>query len=58
MDRSTRKYTQDAENRPGTLSVVFQTVRAFAKWLTWFFTLSAEERLEAGIYRGGEGRDG
>ena len=58
MNRSTVNYPQDGEGRPGPLSVAFQSIRAFAKWLTWFFNLSAEERLEAGIYRGGEGRDG
>jgi hypothetical protein len=58
MDTSAEYQPSQEANRPDPLSAIFQTVRAIAKRLTGFFTLSEEERLRAGIYLGGEGRDG
>ena len=39
-------------------SSVWQTLRSFLSRLIGFFLLTKEERSKAGIYLGGEGRDG
>jgi len=56
MDISADKYESDGI-RPGPFLAGLQTVRGIIGWLTGFFTLTEEDRLKAGIYLGGEGRD-
>jgi hypothetical protein len=46
------------DNRGGILIAASQTIRSFFSWMAGFFILTDEERKEAGIYSGGEGRDG
>ncbi len=43
--------------RSGPFLAVLRTVQGFIRRLIGFFTLTEEERLKAGIYRGGGGRD-
>jgi hypothetical protein len=50
------KYKSDV-NRSGTFSTVLHTIPSMVRWLVGFFTLTEAERLQAGIYLGGEGRD-
>ncbi len=57
MDISTEKYTSD-RNRADPISAVMQTVLGVIKRITGFFMLTEEDRLEAGIHLGGEGRYG
>jgi hypothetical protein len=57
MDISADKYKSDV-SRPGPFSAVLHTVLAIVRRLTGFFELAEEDRLKAGIYVGGEGRDG
>jgi hypothetical protein len=45
-------------NRTGSFSAVSHTVLGIVRWLVWFFTLTEEDRLAAGIYVGGKGHDG
>jgi hypothetical protein len=37
---------------------MLQTIRGFIGWLIGFFTLTEEERLEAGVFVGNRWRDG
>jgi len=46
------------ENRANFFSAVWLTMLLIARQLAWFFTLTEEDRAKAGIYRGGEGRNG
>jgi len=39
-------------------SAVWHTVLAIVEWPIRFFTLTQEDQLKAGIYMGGEERDG
>ena len=48
---------QSDGNRSGSFLAVLRIVQVFARRLIGFFTLTEEDRLKAGIYRGGEGRD-
>ncbi len=57
MDISADKYESDG-NRPGPFLAVLQGVRSIVRWLTWLITLTDDDREKAGIYLGGEGRDG
>jgi len=57
MDISAGKYKSDG-NRPGSFLAVLHTVRSFVRWLIGLVTLTDEEQTKAGIYHGGEGRDG
>jgi len=57
MDIRSDQYISDGD-RLGVLSVVWQTVLGIARRLAGFFVLTEEDRLKAGIYVGGEGRDG
>jgi hypothetical protein len=56
MDISAGKYKSDG-TRSGLFLAGLQTVRSIARWLIGFFTLTEADRLKAGIYLGGEGRD-
>lgn len=56
MDISADKYKSDGD-RTNALSVVWQAVLAMVRRLVGFFTLTEEDRLQAGIYVGGKGRD-
>ena len=57
MDISIEETKLDV-NRPDPFSTVLQAVRGVARRLIGFFTLSEEERSQAGIDLSGEGRDG
>jgi hypothetical protein len=57
MDIPADKSKSDVD-RPGALSPAFQTFKGFIKRMMRFFALTDEERIQAGIYTGGEGRDG
>lgn len=57
MDISADKYKSDG-NGTNTLSVVWQAVLVMVRRLAGSFTLTEEDRLQAGIYVGGQGRDG
>ena len=57
MDNLSDKYISNV-NRPGPFSAVLHSVLGIARWLIGFFALTEEDRLKAGIYVGGEGRDG
>jgi hypothetical protein len=56
MDISADKYKSDG-NQSNPFFVVMRTIQAFTRRLIGYFTLTEEERLKAGIYRGGGGRD-
>jgi hypothetical protein len=56
MDISTDQYKSDG-NRAGPFLAVLRTVGSLVRRLTGFFMLTEEDRLKAGIYLGGEGRD-
>ena len=57
MDISTDRSKSDG-NQPGSFAAVWQTLKGFLGRLIGFFMLTKEERSKAGIYLGGEGRDG
>jgi hypothetical protein len=57
MDISADKYKSDG-SRPGPFAAVLQTVMGFVRRLARLAILTDEERKKAGIYHGGEGRDG
>jgi hypothetical protein len=44
-------------NQAGLFLTIMQTLGGLVRWLTGFFMLTEEDRLKAGIYLGGEGRD-
>ena len=44
-------------NQPGLFLTLVHALRGVVRWLTGLFTLTEENRLNAGIYMGGEGRD-
>jgi hypothetical protein len=50
------KYISNV-NHPDPFSAVLHTVLGIVRWLIGFITLTEEDRLAAGIYIGGEGRD-
>ena len=56
MDISTDKYKSDSK-RPGLFLAVLHTLGGIVQGLIGFFTLTEEERLEAGIFVGSEWRD-
>jgi hypothetical protein len=56
MEIPSDKYEPD-ETQPKPVTGVVQTMQGIARRLIVFFTLVEEDRLEAGIYVGGEGRD-
>jgi hypothetical protein len=55
MDISGEKYNPDG-NRLARFSVVLQTVRSIFRRLVDFFTLTEEDRSNAGVYFSDEGR--
>lgn len=57
MNISADRSTSDT-NRPDPTSAMLQTVRGFVRRLIGFLILSEEDQWEAGIYLGGQGRDG
>jgi hypothetical protein len=56
MNFSTKKY-KPTINRLGHILAILPKALGIARRLIEFFKLTEEERLMAGIYRGGEGRD-
>jgi hypothetical protein len=56
MDMSVEETRADI-NRPDPFLTVLEVFRAVVRKLTGFFVLSEEERSQAGIDLGGEGRD-
>jgi hypothetical protein len=58
MDISTDKYKSNINHRSGLFSTVLHTLLGILRWLLGFFTLTEEDRLNAGIYSDGDGRDG
>ena len=56
MDISADKSKSDSE-RSRPLFAVLQTIRGFIGGLIGFFTLTEEERLEAGVMVGNQSRD-
>ena len=56
MDSLAGKYKSDIK-RPGPFSGVMRTAQGITRWLIGFFTFTKEERLKAGIYLKGEGRE-
>jgi hypothetical protein len=56
MDISVDKYKSD-DNPSNPFFAVMRNIQGFVRELIRFFTLTEEERLKAGIYRGGGGRD-
>lgn len=42
------------ENQPGPFLTVLNNVLGIGRWLTWFFTLTEEERVLAGVYVPGD----
>jgi hypothetical protein len=56
MDISADKSKSDG-NRPRPFLAVLQTIRGFIGELIEFFTLTDEERLEAGFFIGNQWRD-
>jgi len=57
MDLSVKKSGSNA-GRPGPVVMACYSVLDFVRRLIGFFMLIEEDRRKAGIYRGGEGRDG
>jgi len=49
--------SKSGSKRPGPILAVMQAITGMVRWLVGFFTLTEENRLKAGIYVGGEGRD-
>lgn len=56
MEISTEEYKSD-KTRLVHFSAVMQTVKGIFRRLAGFFTLTEEERLQAGIQVGSQGRD-
>jgi hypothetical protein len=56
MDIQADKFKSDT-NRLGPFSAILHTGLGIIRWLIGFVTLTEEDRLKAGIYLGGEGRD-
>ena len=58
MDISTDKYESNENHRPDPFVAVLQSIRGLVSKLTWIFKVTEEDLSEAGIYLGGEGREG
>ena len=56
MATTSEKYQANID-QPGTFWVVVHKLQSLVTELIGFFTLSEEERKQAGIYHGGGGRD-
>ena len=55
MDIPSEKYKSE-ESQPAPISTVLQTVTGFVSSVIGFFSLTEEERLQAGINERDEGR--
>ena len=53
MDISTDEYKSEV-NRPGLFWAVLQTLGGLIREMIEFFTLTEEERLEAGVFIGNQ----
>lgn len=56
MDISVEK-TESTKTQPKLIPIVKRITQNAATWLIWFFTMTDEDRSEAGIDVSGEGRD-
>jgi len=56
MSVSAGKYNSET-NHPGSFSTALRKAQGIIRWLVDFFSLTETDRLQAGIYLGGEGRD-
>lgn len=56
MSISVDKY-KSGTNRSGSFPAALCKVQNIARWLAGLLTLTEAERLQAGIYLGGGGRD-
>ena len=56
MDNISDEYKQEA-SRPGFLTVVSNSLVRVVVKLDQFFTVTDEDRLQAGVNEGGEGRE-
>ena len=56
MDVTSYEYKPET-NRRGPLSVLYHTLQGMFIRLIAFFTLTEEDRLQAGVYVRGKGRD-
>ncbi len=57
MDIPSEEYKSNA-NRSGPFSTILYIVQGIARWLTGIFTITEEERSNAGISVGRERHDG
>jgi hypothetical protein len=57
MDTPSEQYKTNA-SRSVRSSIVWQSVLGMIRRLIGFFMLAEEDQLKAGLYLGGEGRDG
>ena len=46
------------DNQTNPYLVIVHKLQGIGRWLNRLFTFSEEDRMKAGIYHGGEGRDG
>jgi len=56
MDTSPENNNADT-NRPGPFSAVLHSINSIVEWLDWLFTLTEEDRKQAGINLDGEGHE-
>ena len=57
MDTSSDNYESNPGTQSGPLQALFGTIESLIRRVIGFFTLTADEQSQAGIYLGGEGRD-
>ena len=57
MDASADKYTSEDNSQSNPFLAVSQTVRDVLRWLVRFFTITEEDRSDAGIYFGSDEPD-
>jgi hypothetical protein len=57
MDIPSEEYKSNV-NRSGSFSTILYIVQGIARWLTGIFTITEEERSNAGISVGRERHDG
>jgi hypothetical protein len=58
MDTPSDKYKPYYGDRSGPFLAVFRSIKGLFRKLTGLFKVSEEDLSDAGIYLGGEGRDG
>jgi hypothetical protein len=56
MDILAGKF-KSVKNLASPFSATLRTMKSISRWLIEFFTVNKEERMKAGIYLGGEGRE-